>query len=578
MPYIDYNTLNFIKESWPNRVGKDHLWHVPQTCRWIQINTPISDNRIHYEVTHKSVELHIEHDDWSIQDSALIDYLSDATAYGSYIWEPFYWGYRCVLQGESLDKDYYGAIREFVDKFDNLINGFLSKKPTNNITHIKELLPSLEFNGTINLEHLTLGQLLSLPLNIPDYQRIYCWEEGNVKCLLDDLEEHLETGANHPYRLGCIILHENCGRYDIIDGQQRLVTLAILCEKLGYDSKLLDASFESEESVAFIAYNKHLIQKFSEGLRQDLNKLGRRIINEVDFAVLILKNASLDLAYRFFSHQNSRGVPLTDYDLLKAHHLRYIPSTFERMATQAALGWNEMIQRGHKIKTDPENPKDRTTDHERVLDVFLYNLRRWMRHEPGGDNGTPHRVKKEYESAPIIEDIPPFGERFYFNEPIQGGTHFFEWVKRNLSSFNVFKALPEIKILQKYMTSGSSSIYREMIMALAFGYYLKFGTDYLAEALNAITRVVVQHRYESYRVQKNSILESTYRRNIIQMIDQATSPTFMLAECKGLARSLSYPHWQDLSNIQRYVRKKMMELGAELSKYMIIDSFKRLNS
>ena len=78
MPYIDYNTLNFIRESWPDRVGMDHLWHVPQTCRWIQINTPISDNRIHYEVTHRSVELHIEHDDWSTQDSALIDYLSDA--------------------------------------------------------------------------------------------------------------------------------------------------------------------------------------------------------------------------------------------------------------------------------------------------------------------------------------------------------------------------------------------------------------------------------------------------------------------------------------------------------------------
>lgn len=128
------------------------------------------------------------------------------------------------------------------------------------------------------------------------------------------------------------------------------------------------------------------------------------------------------------------------------------------------------------------------------------------------------------------------------------------------------------------MTTGSSYIYREMILALAFGYYLKFGRDYLAEALNAISRVVVQHRYENYRAQKSSILESISRRNLIQMIDHATSPTFMLAECKGLARSLSYPHWQDLSNIQRYVRKKMMELGSELSNHMVIDSFKHLNS
>ena len=53
-------------------------------------------------------------------------------------------------------------------------------------------------------------------------------------------------------------------------------------------------------------------------------ELDTLIINQLIFTVLILKESRLDLAYTFFSNENSKGVPLSDYDLLKAHHLRYI--------------------------------------------------------------------------------------------------------------------------------------------------------------------------------------------------------------------------------------------------------------
>ena len=72
-----------------------------------------------------------------------------------------------------------------------------------------------------------LEKILGLKLQIPDYQRIYCWLEKNVLQLLEDIQSIKEE-----YRLGTIILQKkednNSFVYDIIDGQQRLVTLSLI--------------------------------------------------------------------------------------------------------------------------------------------------------------------------------------------------------------------------------------------------------------------------------------------------------------------------------------------------------------
>ncbi len=77
--------------------------------------------------------------------------------------------------------------------------------------------------------------MFRLPLTIPNYQRIYCWEENNVKCLLDDVFEHISTNDKTPYRW-----NDNASftrwQYDIIDGQQRLVTLALLLSEMGVEN------------------------------------------------------------------------------------------------------------------------------------------------------------------------------------------------------------------------------------------------------------------------------------------------------------------------------------------------------
>ena len=88
--------------------------------------------------------------------------------------------------------------------------------------------------ATVEIYTKKFRDIVSLPLAIPSYQRIYCWEENNVKCLLDDIFSHLDNQGNGriPYRLGTIILHYNNNKYDIIDGQQRLITLSLLINEL----------------------------------------------------------------------------------------------------------------------------------------------------------------------------------------------------------------------------------------------------------------------------------------------------------------------------------------------------------
>ena len=114
--------------------------------------------------------------------------------------------------------------------------------------------------------------------------------------------------------------------------------------------------------------------------------------------MLVLQNTSIDLAYTFFSNQNSRGVELTDYDLLKAHHLRYIPSTFELQSKHAAEVWNKMIEDGRS-----QSDQTTTPDYVRTLDTYIFRLRKWMRKKPCDDSTGNYRVKREYEAAPIVE-------------------------------------------------------------------------------------------------------------------------------------------------------------------------------
>ena len=395
----------------------------------------------------------------------------------------------------------------------------------------------------INVELRTefLGDLLGLSatnngtikgsysLGIPDYQRVYCWQEKNVIRLLDDINNY----GDKVYHMGSIILHKKVKVdtkelvYDIVDGQQRLVTLSLLLLQLGkVDFGLLKETFESQKARNYIAHNKWIIDNYLKKQEPGSFEL-EKILTNLRFSVLILESNSLDIAYTFFNNENGKGKPLSDYDLLKSHHLRYI-----HVPEQA----EHVVERWHNlIKTS--NNEDTSKELGRTFELYLFRLRKWRRKREWNDNAT-RKVKNEFEAAPIIMNIPPFGEQLNFYESIQGGTHFFAYAEHFIHHFNSFKETDVYKFLNIHLNWEKHWWYRDVIEALCFAYFVKFGKLYLEMASILIIRRISQHRYSTSRAYLSTILKYASNSEIVLMIDQATSPTFFLAEMESVIKRL----------------------------------------
>ncbi|MFG5140388.1 DUF262 domain-containing protein [Campylobacter lari] len=134
-------------------------------------------------------------------------------------------------------------------------------------------------------------------LNIPDYQRPYAWGIEQVKILLKDISEQIDKNQNkqnvenQKYLLGSLILHkgnteivdgqqQKDNEFNIVDGQQRLSTLAlilrVLCEnnqgkctecKIG--NFLGEVNYSHNESKYHIKENYEYIKAYFESYEND---------------------------------------------------------------------------------------------------------------------------------------------------------------------------------------------------------------------------------------------------------------------------------------------------------------------
>lgn len=184
-------------------------------------------------------------------------------------------------------------------------------------------------------------QLEDFQLHIPDYQRPYAWGEKQVETLLNDLKDVIES-KKESYLLGSLIFHKNTENstnltLDIVDGQQRLVTLALICAELKRrdnqdkgkneieeEDFLMNQNFPHSESQKNLKNNFDYIQKWFERQDGEVVKEIKRLLDSerIEFVCIITQN--LDDAFIFFDSANSKGKNLEDYDLIKAYHLREI--------------------------------------------------------------------------------------------------------------------------------------------------------------------------------------------------------------------------------------------------------------
>jgi uncharacterized protein with ParB-like and HNH nuclease domain len=162
-------------------------------------------------------------------------------------------------------------------------------------------------------------------LHLPEYQRPYRWSEEQLERLLDDLRSFFSSDAPaHDFYLGSIILHQEGGDgrqrglLNIIDGQQRITSLALLHYLQHGEKGAPELKFNAPESHRRIQLNLRWLEQ------QSLPRIDFTRIN-----VTLVVTRREDDAYRFFETQNTLGVRLGGADIVKAYHLRTVAAALQ---------------------------------------------------------------------------------------------------------------------------------------------------------------------------------------------------------------------------------------------------------
>lgn len=83
----------------------------------------------------------------------------------------------------------------------------------------------------------TISQIWLDDYVVPLYQRNYAWQESQIQQLLQDIYDNSKVQKSNYFIGSLVVLQRPDGIYEVIDGQQRLTTLHIICKTLN----LLDA-------------------------------------------------------------------------------------------------------------------------------------------------------------------------------------------------------------------------------------------------------------------------------------------------------------------------------------------------
>lgn len=207
------------------------------------------------------------------------------------------------------------------------------------------------------------GLLAESALTIPDYQRPYKWNQKNLNDLLADLRFYRQKSA---YRLGAVVFHchssneEMQEQLDIVDGQQRTLTLLLLVKAIIVERTQLDREDLTRQLKALAPKIDAFVQrqKFSSEISQhNLHQnfmAARRAVSRPDFTeedIHFLLNCcelvtfvlrDISEAFQFFDSQNARGRDLDPHDLLKAFHLREFSEAESHLKAKTVSHWESL--------------------------------------------------------------------------------------------------------------------------------------------------------------------------------------------------------------------------------------------
>ena len=284
---------------------------------------------------------------------------------------------------------------------------------------------------TIQFTSKKVGELLKEEgLRIPSYQRPYKWNRKHIRNLFYDLRDAM---GKKEYQIGSVILHENDGYLDIVDGQQRLISISLFLHLLddleNYKGakQLLSSTVFGELSCYHASENynewENLTQLVGENQAKDICNF---LLENCSVSVITMPQERLSEAFQLFDSQNNRGKSLEPHDLLKAYHLRKQDSEDEKIVEK----WEQFVE-------------DKDLSLKELFDKHLFRMRRWSRGETGLTNkryGSYLRFTEDFiddfkgvdlnQNFPYlelyrhIENLP-----MSITMPIIDGSKFFEYIE-----------------------------------------------------------------------------------------------------------------------------------------------------
>lgn len=258
-------------------------------------------------------------------------------------------------------------------------------------------------------------------LSIPDYQRPYKWNKRNIEELLTDItkaiEESQKYGGLYKYRIGTILIHNHLdGKMYIVDGQQRIISIALVCLYLdsSFQPDFMKQTFSDDGSKQNIRDNYLFIRQwFTLQSDEDKERFLKALKDIIEVVVITVDEESE--AFQLFDSQNSRGKALYPHDLLKAYHLREMSSSLSEME-HAVQKWEDV---------EPSEIKELFSDY-----IFpIYNWSKKTKTDTFSDRNIEvfkgAEIKESYTYAMRAFKSSPF---FQISEPFIAGRDFFEYV------------------------------------------------------------------------------------------------------------------------------------------------------
>jgi len=386
-------------------------------------------------------------------------------------------------------------------------------------------------------------------LEIPSYQRPYKWSLKHVRQLVGDLIEHQEK---EQYRIGTVIMHLGTDVLDIVDGQQRLVTLSLILNFLeGKCEKFLDQAYE--DRLIEHTLSRSNLQNNYAAIKQslkhvtDTNALATFIREKCECVVVTLGNISE--AFQFFDSQNARGKSLEPYDLLKAYHLREMKEASVEEQIRCVDAWESKVE-NKKLKP--------------LFDDYLYRIRKWLRHESAlqftkddidlfkGISLTNNQKSYPYmEEHRILDFFFESGmnntvsvwDKHHYTYPFQvgqtliNGQRFFEYVNHYSDILDKVKAqegelFTKLKNYPGSVRTGDKYV-RNLFNAGMLCYLDRFGDESLEKAGMVCFIWAYEVRFANARVDKRTMDNKGYQHAFLRSIQHAVHPQDILSQRLG---------------------------------------------